>query len=237
MIVEYVLRMILKQANEFLSHLAADLNFNKIVLLPDWDIDHLCYRAPSDERYEVLKNIFSSFSELLIESPVNGRLISTFKLDVPIAFQDWLIDLIELPAPKAGKVTPEGFEHIEVVCDVPLTELQSQYSHLNLDLGGLRKPFNQELEIVLGQRNIKFHHMSLESVIRFEATGRVNEAVALTRISVLDDSYQVFLAEEKLRKYASPEFRKALGLENDPYSELLRLQKLSIADLRATLKA
>lgn len=240
--------MILAEAKTFLEKLGQDLERNRIKLEPHWDIDHLCYRAATEERYQELKNMFLSFSELLVESPVNGRMISTFKLDVPIVYQDWLIELIELPAPKVGKETAEGFEHIEVVVDEPFAKLQEKYAHLKLDEGGLRKPFNQELEIVLGERNIKFHHISLESVIRFEAKGQIWSP------NVGGQEHRLFLIEEKLLKYGGlplrkkvrnyrkeglktePAFGKALGLENDPYAELLRWQKLSIADLRATLK-
>lgn len=169
--------MILPQALEFLSLLANDLDRHQIKIEPHWDIDHLCYRAPTEARYQELKVMFSAFSKLLIESPVNGRLISTFKLDAPIPFRDWVIDLIELPAPKAGKTTPEGFEHIEVVCDAPFSDLQQKYAQLNLSLGGLKKNFNQELEITLGARNLKFHHLSLLSVIRLEANRRVWSAL------------------------------------------------------------
>lgn len=237
--------MILRQATEFLSLLLNDLDRYQIYLEPHWDIDHLCYRVPTEERYQELKNVFSAFAELLIESPVNGRLISTYKLDVPIVFHDWMIDLIELPAPKPGKSAPEGFEHIEVVCDTPFSELQQKYKHLNLDVGGLGKLLNQELEIVLGERNIKFHHLSLQSVIWFEARGNVWPA---------EMESPTFFIQEKLLKYGGaelrrrvsalrqngmktePAFGKALGLGSDPSAELLRLQTLSIAELRATLE-
>lgn len=237
--------MILRQALEFLSLLFNDLERHQIHLEPHWDIDHLCYRAPTEQKYQELKNMFLAFSDLLAETPVNGRMIATFQLHTPIPFRDWVIDLIELPAPKPGKSTPEGFEHIEVVCDTPFSELQSKHGHLNLDLGGLKKPFNQELEIVLGERNIKFHHLSLQSVIWFEARGNVWPA---------EMESPTFFIQEKLLKYGGaelrrrvsalrqngmktePAFGKALGLGSDPSAELLRLQTLSIAELRATLE-
>lgn len=164
-------------ANQFLIHLFDDITRAKIKLPVHWDIDHLCYRAATEEGYQKLKNDFAAFGNLLIESVVNGRMIATFKLHEPVFFQDWRIDLVELPAPKKGKSTPEGFEHIEVVCDVSFHELETLYSHLALDKKGLSKEYNQELEICLGERNIKFHHSSLESVISLEKKEKVFRAI------------------------------------------------------------
>ena len=140
---------------------------------PHWDIDHLCYRVESLERYLILKREISNFSTMLTETLVNGRPIAVFKLDHAIEFGEYRIDVVELPAPKFGKIVTEGFEHIEVVCDVPLTELAEQYAHLNLDTGGMKKDFNQELEICIGERNLKFHLLSLESVVRLELRAAV----------------------------------------------------------------
>lgn len=162
-----------KLALIFLETLFADLKDKRIVFPDHWEIDHLCYRSSSLESYEALKKEFSQFGELLIESPVNGRMISTFKLYTPIVFQDWTIDLIELPAPKPGKVTPEGFEHIEVVCDLSFEKLKERFGEFLLDEKGLTKDFNQELELTLGDRNVKFHHLSLESVVTLEKKEKV----------------------------------------------------------------
>jgi predicted metalloenzyme YecM len=165
------------QADEFLNKLFNELNAAKIEIEKHWDIDHLCYRSDTEENYSLLKKSFSTFSELLIESMVGGRLISTYKLNRPIKFNDYRIDIVELPAPKKGKTVALGFEHIEVVCDIPFSELKEKYSHLNLDLGGLKKNFNREFEIILGPRNLKFHHSSLASVINIEKNIRVWSAV------------------------------------------------------------
>lgn len=171
-----------EQALDFLDQLFKKLSHENIVIAPHWDIDHLCYRVDSLNRYEELKTLFTSFGKLLIESDVNGRPIATFKLNSAIVYKDWAIDVVELPAPKASKPTKEGFEHIEIVCDEAFSDLEKQYIHLKLDLGGLKKDFNQEFEIDLGERNIKFHHMSLESVIRVEENKKVFKALEESKI-------------------------------------------------------
>lgn len=176
-----------KKALDFLKSLFSDLEKKNITLKNSWDIDHICYRCASDEEYSELTKYFLHFSDLLIESPVNGRLISTFKLHRPIAFKDWLIELIEVPAPKKGKVTKSGFEHIEVVCDENLLDLSHKFDSSLVNTGGLAKEFNQELELTLGEENVKFHNYSLESVIRLEknevlfSSLRKNQILSLLR--------------------------------------------------------
>jgi predicted metalloenzyme YecM len=155
-------------ALQFLDKIFLHIHKNNIEIKPHWDIDHLCYRVSTEKEYLEYKEWFLSFSDILIESLVGGRLISTFKLHKPIKYKIWLIDLIELPAPKMNKPTKLGFEHIEIVCDEPLELLQKKYAHLNLDTGGMKKNINAELEIIFGEENLKFHNQSLEEVIKIE---------------------------------------------------------------------
>jgi predicted metalloenzyme YecM len=170
------------QGQHFLESLFQEMKEAGIKLESHWDIDHLCYRSDSQENYQELKCSFEAFGRLLIESVVNGRLISTFKLFRPIECQGWRIDLIELPAPKAGKIVQAGFEHIEIVCDVPFSEIIEKYSHLTMDEKGLNKDYNQELEICLGARNLKFHHSSLASVINLELKAKVWQAIGESKV-------------------------------------------------------
>lgn len=171
-----------KSSQLFLDHLWKLLNLHQVKISEHWDIDHICYRVDNLSRYHEIKKNVLQFSELLIESEVQGRPIATFKLNTPLTFKNWCIQLLEIPAPKATKFTPEGFEHIEIVCDIPFSRLQDKYKNLNLDLGGLKKDFNQEFEIVFGAHNIKFHHLSLESVIRIEKNKNIFNALKDSQI-------------------------------------------------------
>lgn len=173
------------QANDFLQSLFLTLDKNKIAIQQNWNIDHLCYRTSTDADYCEAKKYFSEFSKLLIESEVNGRLISTFKLQQPIQYQDWTIGVVELPAPKKGKQTPGGFEHIEVVVDVPFDTIKKRFSHCLFDESGLKKDFNQELEINFGAMAIKFHYLSLASVINVEKN--IDLFVALKDINIFSE--------------------------------------------------
>jgi predicted metalloenzyme YecM len=157
-----------QQSQYFLNLLFADLEKAQIQLALHWSIDHLCFRCDSHAHYLLYQQHFQLLGKLLIESEVGGRLISTYKLHRPVQFRHWQIPLVELPAPKTNQVTELGFEHIEVVCDLSFEQLANMYGHLVLDKKGLNKTLNPDLEIVLGARNIKFHHQSLEQVIAGE---------------------------------------------------------------------
>ncbi|EQC48226.1 YecM protein [Bacteriovorax sp. BSW11_IV] len=163
-----------EKAYQFLESIFATLNEKKVDI-KNLEIDHLCYRTSSEENYKEIKEIFSSIGQCLIESDVNGRLIATYKLSEPILFDEYIIDLVEVPAPKKGKITKEGFEHIEVVTSETFDDLIKRYSHLNIETKGLEKSFNPELEINFGDMAIKFHNQSLESVINVEKNELINE--------------------------------------------------------------
>ena len=319
------------QAKDFLSRLAGALERHRIFLEPSWDIDHICYRTQSLEAYEQHKSTFLNFSQFLGEAVVSGRPISTFELKNPIWFQNRRIDLVELPAPKEGRPTQEGFEHIEVVVNDTFQNLIEKFKHHQLELKGLQKKFNQELEIVLPEGSLKFHQLSLKSVIQLESNQKVWQALEASRVlevfkpneplvagtfplgvfnkasdldillfsrnlnetqdqianqknwgpieisrkrinqletivarfrfmdvpfeifaqarhTVLQQAYRHFLIEEKALKYkgtlfferivdlrrqglkTEPAFALALGLEGDPYKELLSYEKMTGAD-------
>lgn len=173
------------QGTKFLIALSQDLQEKEIALDVHWDVDHICYRTSTQTEYADFKNIFSRFSTLLIESDVNGRPIATFKLNKPLILDNWQIHLVELPAPKEGKVTQKGFEHVEVVCDVSFKELKTRFPQVTFDEKGLSKTFNQELEMCLGERNIKFHHLSLESVITLEKHPKAWKALQESKVLAL----------------------------------------------------
>lgn len=170
-------------ATSFLSTLAEDLRAKKLVLEPHWNVDHVCYRTSTEAEYKALKIEFLQFSELLIESPVNGRMISTFKLYQPLQFLDWQIDVVELPSPKMNTSKRTGFEHIEVVIDVPFPDLVKNNAHINFEGAALAKDFNQELKVKFASGAVKFHQVSLASVVRLENNKPVFDA--LQRLGIL----------------------------------------------------
>lgn len=157
----------LELAHEFLEKLFNEIEKKHLYLIYK-EIDHVCFRTDSTDDYSKVCKDFSAFGELLIEAPVKGRLISTFKLYEMIIFRDLKIPLVEIPAPKIGKTITRGFEHIELVVEEPFEVLIQKYEKFKLEKNGLTKKINPELELVLDSGSIKFHHQSLEDVIKFE---------------------------------------------------------------------
>ena len=54
-------------------------------------------------------------ANLLIESMINGRPISTYKFLKPVEYDGGSIGLLELPYPSATSKYKSGLQHIEVV--------------------------------------------------------------------------------------------------------------------------
>lgn len=151
----------------FLDKIFAFLE-EKQIDLQNWQIDHLCYRTLDQANYEASKKMFEELGELLIEADVNGRPIATYKFHKPVEYKKYSIPLVEVPAPKAGKETPEGWEHIEVVIDISFDELMAKYPDFDWNTKALSKEINPELVLKFGDCSIKFHHQSLEKVIEWE---------------------------------------------------------------------
>lgn len=182
------------QAEIFLDSLFSQINEKGIAIEPHWDIDHLCFRVDSLDAYNNYKLAFSLFGNLLTEANVNGRPIATYELSNPIRYKDWLIKLVELPAPKSGKLCNTGFEHIEVVVDVALNELAMKYPKLSWDISGLEKIYNAELELPLDQCAIKFHNQSLRTVINFELRPKMAILVSELKLLEIFRNQQPFIA-------------------------------------------
>lgn len=133
-----------------------------------YELDHICYRVSSNKLYEIKKRELSQFGELLVESTVNGRFISTYKLLDPIIFEERKIFLIELPSPKASHAYPDGLEHIEFVTKEPLRKIVERYPQYSFETFGINKKINADITLKLGQYCIRFHNQSLEEVIKTE---------------------------------------------------------------------
>lgn len=142
------------------------------------ELDHLCYRVESVARYEQLRDSLLAENELLVESPVNGRRIATFRMAAPFRFRKRSIWLLELPEPKAGSAYPEGYEHVEFVTDRPLPAFADWLtdklgvSSQDIDRSGADKALNADLRLRLpGGLSVKFHELSLDQVIELELSG------------------------------------------------------------------
>lgn len=160
------IQQILGDPKPFLQRIFEQLKSSKIDVA-DLELDHICYRVATVERYQILKEKLQNIGDLLTENHINGRAIATFKLHKPIVFQKRKIWVLELPAPKAGSNYPEGFEHVEFVISESFEDFMKRYPSAVFDKKGLSKKVNAELRISFGNLSVKFHHQSLEYVIQF----------------------------------------------------------------------
>ncbi len=152
--------------NIFLDKLFDYLSEKKINV-SNYELDHICYRVETLERYQALKIALSNLGELLTESQVGGRAIASIKLDEPIIYKSRKIRVVELPAPKKGSFYKEGFEHVEFVIDVPFAEFMATHAALNFITKDLKKSVNQGITLKETDFSVKFHHHTLEYVIRY----------------------------------------------------------------------
>ncbi len=154
-------------AQLFAEKLSKQLTLQKINIHP-YKADHICFRCESQDDYSNYKSLLNTLGQLLTESPVNGRLISTFKLNKPIESTLGDIALIELPAPKAGKFHATGFEHVEFVLSESIDNFHKKHPHLVLP-NSKHKILNQEFEYKLAENMaVKFHYLPLDRVISIE---------------------------------------------------------------------
>jgi predicted metalloenzyme YecM len=133
-------------------------------------MDHICYRTSSLEEYRQVIEECKTFSTLLIESTVGGRLISTFELDIPLRLvlrdgHQISLSVLEVPSPKSSSNYQSGLEHVEFVVSDPLEEFMLKYP-MKWDLSALHKEVNADIRLTLEGCSVKFHNTSLKNVIQ-----------------------------------------------------------------------
>ena len=164
---EKTLSDIIGNPHDFLTDLFGRIDDIELDVEP-YFMDHICYRVDSEENYITKREELKHHGELLIESMVNGRLISTFKLHKPIEFKNRKVELLELPAPKPGHSYPAGLEHVEFVTKDPLQKIVDKYPQYAFEVFGIHKKINADITLKLGNYCIRFHNQTLEDVIKQE---------------------------------------------------------------------
>jgi predicted metalloenzyme YecM len=154
----------------FLDSLFTMISDIELNIVDSLVLDHICYRVGTLNEYKTKKEELLTFAELLVESMVNGRLISTFKLFEPIVFNKRSIFLIELPQPKNTFTYKTGLEHAEFVTKEPLQKIVNRYPQFAFETFGINKKINADITLKLGDYCIRFHNQSLEDVIKLEKT-------------------------------------------------------------------
>jgi len=137
--------------------------------------DHICYRVSSLDDYNNMKDYFLKFGKLSAETIVSGRPISIIELNTPFQYEGYTIQCVELPAPKEGKITHDGWEHAEFVVENPAS-LIDKYPHLNFNTKSLHRDLNAELSLSLKNGlAVKFHPLHILEVIKLEESLGIKE--------------------------------------------------------------
>jgi predicted metalloenzyme YecM len=134
----------------------------------EYQIDHVCYRVETLERYAWVKGYFSARGTLLAETPYAGRPIAVFRLERPVVSGNLFTQLVELPAPKVGSPYREGWEHAEIVIHETLESFMRRFPG-DWKTAALAKRLNPEIALSLGDGiSVKFHRIALDEVVRLE---------------------------------------------------------------------
>lgn len=146
--------------------LSSEAEMNGLIVAGDL-IDHLGIKCLSTQEYVHLKNKLSQVAALLGEARINGRLISSFRLEKPLLIAQQSVWVLELAAPKPRE-QKQGFDHLEIVIKESFDKRRDRLK--NGDWQSVRWPslINPELSVSLGSGILKFHFQSLEKVIALE---------------------------------------------------------------------
>jgi len=136
------------------------------------ELDHICYRVETREMYIAKKIELGEIGDLLSEEIIAGRPIAIYKLKIPILFNGFKIDCIELPAPKVRNRFKEGLEHAEFVINVPLSDFLVRHHNINFGLDSYDKEINPELEAEFEDCAVKFHEKNILEVIALQKLTR-----------------------------------------------------------------
>ena len=136
-----------------------DVNVSELVM------DHVCWRCESVEEYHGMISFLLKYGILFHQSIHNGREISLIQLNQALSFENRLIDLIELPAPKPSKPYRSGFEHAEFVIQNSLNDWIKEYP-LRWDIKNINKKINPNIRLSIGESSVKFHPYSLAYVVK-----------------------------------------------------------------------
>ena len=131
----------------------------------DFELDHICYRVETWEKYVYFRTKLSDFGIMISEARINGRSIANFKLKEPIIFRDRKIRIVELPAPKKERFFPEGYEHVEFAVRMDPVEFAGQYSELDFNTDDASREINPTVSLSYSGFSVRFHEYSLEYVI------------------------------------------------------------------------
>jgi predicted metalloenzyme YecM len=131
-------------------------------------LDHLCYRTETLEEYHEVLDRFSELGRNLGNVIVEGRPIAAIALTQPLETGGWKIPFLEIAAPKEGSPYLSGLEHAEFVPYKLLEDFEQDHKELNFIYNAMDRVENPELKLRDFGISVKFHRLSLGSVVMIE---------------------------------------------------------------------
>ena len=128
------------------------------------ELDHIAYRAESLENYEKIKKGLLDFSQNYSDKIFGGRPVLVCRLKEPLSYNNFMIEGIEVLAPKENNKFEEGLEHAEFVTKIALPEFREKHSDISFNLDAYAREDNPELTIDFENCAVKFHAQSLLQV-------------------------------------------------------------------------
>ena len=145
------------------------------------ELDHLCYRVETMERYQAMQRELGKIAILRGETDVQGRPISVYELEEYIDSCGWTIPYIELPAPKIGSLYSEGLEHAEFVVRGGLRDFVYRHPDVSFDDKSARRSINPEYGLKNDRAAMKFHQLSIGAVVAIEQALAKEQTAPLDR--------------------------------------------------------
>ncbi|MFA6183620.1 MAG: VOC family protein [Parcubacteria group bacterium] len=150
----------------FLNAVYANLKSAKVDVA-DFYIDHIAYRTTSQKNYRVIREELLNWGEIMTEKIIRNRLVSIFKFNIPLDYNDSKIEYFEILEPANDNNYKEGLEHAEFVVGKKFSELVSKNSQINFIFKD--KEINPELVLKFPDNvNVKFHELPIDEVIKLE---------------------------------------------------------------------
>lgn len=131
-------------------------------------LDHLGYRTETLEEYRRVLGEFRSLGKDMGEMIIQGRPISIIALNEPLVAGGWTIPFLEVIAPKDSSPYPSGLEHAEFVTVRLLSDFEKAHPDLNFIRDAMDRRINPELKYRENGISVKFHRLSIGSVVEIE---------------------------------------------------------------------
>jgi predicted metalloenzyme YecM len=125
------------------------------------ELDHICYRVETMERYEEVKKGLEEFCSKSTEAEISGRPIFVCRLKEPLKYKHYEIRCLEVSAPRKDMFFQEGLEHAEFITKKKLSEFLEEHKNVNFNMSAYSKEINPELILEFGESAAKFHEQSL----------------------------------------------------------------------------